>query len=202
MVFWDLAAAAASSIFILILICALGAALAIGPKDPRPILHPDARRDTGALCIYVAIPALAFSSIGATVHWEELKEVWDLLLWCLLVKVVGALMSGLAATYLRLDGEFRAAFCLAGTFGNSGSLPLIMMGTLCYDKSVLQFMENSDTCVQNSYAYVMLYVTCWQIVLFGEFVQYMFAFVDFMFSMIKPSCPFQDLLGPCSNDTW
>ena len=92
MVFWNLAAAAASSIFVLILLCALGAALAIYPKNPRPILHPDARRDMGSFCIYVAIPALAFTSIGATVHWDELKEVWDLLLWCIVVKLVGALM--------------------------------------------------------------------------------------------------------------
>ena len=196
MVFWDLAAAAASSIFVLILLCALGAALAIYPKNPRPFLHPDARRDTSTLCIYVAIPSLAFASIGATVHWDELKEVWDLL-WCLVLKLVGALMCGLATTYLRLDGEFKAAFCLAGTFGNSGSLPLIRMGSLCYDNSVhgeLRYLRSELLCLHHALCHLLADRLIW----WDYDDQHIFLSIFFFFNFVN--LLLQDSLGPFSND--
>lgn len=122
----------------------------------------------GVLCINIAIPCLSISSIGATVHATQLAEVWDLLLWSLGGIVVGGLLAfATSRWFLCLSTEVEAAFILAGAFGNNASLPILMMATLCTQKVVLRRMDDADTCVTTSYAYLMVYVSVFSFCLYG-----------------------------------
>ena len=172
MVLWSLVQSASLSMAVIVLISAVGVLCSIYPRSGRPILSPDARRDMGALCIQVAWPCIAVSSIGAAVHVEELREVWDLLLWCLAAKLVALALTG-GAIWLLLgaeDGEMRSALLLMGTFGNAGALPMLMMGALCEQPVVRDRQASKDACLQDSYAYIMVYVAMWQLCMFGAFL--------------------------------
>jgi predicted permease len=135
MLIGELIAASASSMAVVVIIAGAGALCAKYPTT-RPLMGPDARRDMGALTIQVTWPCVAIYSVGATMHAHELSVAWDLLLWCLLSIVAGGALSLLAAQRLRLDREFFCAFLLAGTFGNTGSIPMLIMVRIASDRAI------------------------------------------------------------------
>ena len=167
MIFLELVKASASSMLCLVLICIIGGLGAIYPSG-QPMFAPNARRDMGFMTVNLALPCLCISSIGSTLHGKELSVVWDLLLWSFAnIAGGGSIALAVSRSFLHLKSEAEAAFCMAGAFGNSLSLPILMMVTLCRQDVVLKHFSDAEQCTTISYAYLMTYVIVFQMCLYG-----------------------------------
>jgi len=173
MILLELISATVQALFIVLVICSFGIACSLFPKS-RPILNPEARRDLGSLLLQVASPAIAVASIGSKVHLDELVELWDLFFWCILSCALGLLTSVLFTRVLipslRCDPLFEGAFTMAATFGNTGTLPIIILDVLCETQVLTKRMGNAADCAADARAYVMIYNVSWCILIFGLYI--------------------------------
>jgi len=143
------------------------------PKS-RPILNPEARRDLGNLLLQVASPAIAVASIGSKIHLDDLIELWDLFFWCILSCTLGLLTSVFFSRIffpsLSCDPLFEGAFTMAATFGNTGTLPIIILDVLCENRILAKRMGSATDCAADARAYVMIYNVSWCILIFGLYI--------------------------------
>lgn len=133
----------------------------------RPLLHPDARRDVGRVCITLCWPCLAITSIGAAVHTEDLARVWPLLIWCFVQNLVALGICKVVTRFLSLDPVMETVFCLAGSFGNSAALPMLMMKTLCNSSVLAPRFADESECLAQSYASIMVFSAAWSVGMFA-----------------------------------
>ena len=162
----DLIKSSAAAMVVVILISGCGCLCAIFPRS-KPLLYADARRDIGDLSLKVLWPCLTVASIGPSIHIEHLAAVAELLIWCLLVVGFAAALSYATAKALRLNTVSSAAFILAGSFGNAGALPMLMMDTLCSQPVVLEHMVDQGECVEISFAFIIVFTIAWTMIMFG-----------------------------------
>lgn len=166
-----------SSAFAMLRVLLVSASGVIAAKFPRaegkeqttvrPLLHPDARRDIGRLCITLCWPCIAITSIGAAVHVEDLARVWPLLIWSFVQNIVALALCRCVTRFLCLDPVFDAAFCLASCFGNSAALPMLMMNTLCNSAVLVTRFADEAECLAQSYASIMVFTAAWSIGMFA-----------------------------------
>jgi predicted permease len=163
----ELVEASAVAMVTVIIIAGTGALCAKYPKEPRPLLGPDARRDIGDLSLKVLWPCLTVASVGPTIHLGQLADVGELMVWCLLSIGGAGLLSYFFSKALKLDPLFAAAFTLAGAFGNAGALPMLMMDSLCVQPVVLTNMDSYEMCVETSNGLIIVFTMAWIFVMFG-----------------------------------
>lgn len=74
------------------------------------------------IVVYLASPALVFSSVSRSTLAAE--ELWQLLAFTVLMMLIMAAVSGVAAKVLRLNRKTASAFTLSGTLINAGNFGL------------------------------------------------------------------------------
>eukprot|EP01063_Lacrimia_lanifica_P039375 TRINITY_DN8634_c0_g1_i1.p1 TRINITY_DN8634_c0_g1~~TRINITY_DN8634_c0_g1_i1.p1 ORF type:complete len:486 (+),score=182.33 TRINITY_DN8634_c0_g1_i1:1388-2845(+) len=156
--------AAAGSVGKIVAVCAVGYFCSRYPKD-EPYMTRDIRKGIGRLLLEVLVPILAAHSLMTTVSLETVGKRWPLLLWSTLSIVLGAVCASLFARALGLTGAYRRGFTVAGSFGNSVGVPLLMMGALC-EGDILR-AQYGDSCRDLAYGYIMFYGIPWRFAMFG-----------------------------------
>lgn len=133
----------------------------------RPLLDPEAQQNVGRLSLHICWPCVAFISIGAAVHIDDLKKVWPIPIWFFVQALVSLFLGAVSVRILRLDQSFSRAFILSCCFGNGAAVPMLMMNVLCEEEFLRSEFLDYDECVNQSYSAIMLFVAAWSFTMFG-----------------------------------
>ncbi|KAH1241484.1 Protein PIN-LIKES 1 [Glycine max] len=127
--FWKLYIASFMSILKLLLITALGAFLA---HDRFNILRENARKHLNAMVYFVFTPALIYSSMSNTLTFRSMVMLWFMPLSILLTYIAGTVLGWILIKTIRVPHHLHGLVlgCCA-----AGSLPLIVVPTICKDKN-------------------------------------------------------------------
>jgi len=120
--------------------------------------------DLGRLVYYVSLPCLLFSKIAYVISAEELGTVWGMDAICM-IHVFGAMLISFVLSKLcGLNSVERVGFQASMMFGNTGSLTIAVLGTLCYIEPLQQ--EAGPMCMHDGTAYVAFYLLGQNLIMF------------------------------------
>eukprot|EP00850_Spirogloea_muscicola_P014408 SM000103S09500 [mRNA] locus=s103:354447:357734:- [translate_table: standard] len=126
--FWRLLGSSWPPVARVLLLCAVGAALA----TPRVgVLTADARKLLNKLVFIVFLPSLVFFNLGSAVTLQKVLDWWymplNVLICCLVGSALGWLVTFICATPRQHRSLTIACCCI----GNVGNLPLVLVATVC-----------------------------------------------------------------------
>lgn len=157
--------AAAGAMVQVLLIAAVGYVCAKRPKDPGPLLAPDALGAISRVANDVFLPCLSCAVLGANINVANLKGDWVLLPAGVVATALGYAVADLTAYVLRPTPALKPALRVAIAHPNAFALPLLLLQYLCERPSVNEeFGGEEDTCVSEAAASLCLYLTAWHFV--------------------------------------
>ena len=126
------------------LISLVGVLLSIYPKAD-PLLTPSIMKKLSALTTVIFVPALVVQSLGSSISFELLQRFGILVFLCLLIIFI-SYANTYALRWLHEDDPklFLAVLVAAGS-PNAISMPLLVMKTICEDKTVNADYEDDST---------------------------------------------------------
>jgi predicted permease len=133
---------------------------------PRPhgLLRKENVKFMADLTFLALVPCFLVVSLGKGTNGQVLLESVSLLLWSGIQLLVGLLLGGYAFERVaKPERHFAVAFKLAATFGNQGSLPLLLLSSLMRSAA----FADDPTAYQRSAVYVFVYGIVWSIALWG-----------------------------------
>jgi predicted permease len=157
------AASSASAMLSMALFCAIGMVFGVVPR-PRGLLTNETTRAFSQSVFYIFTPALLISTFGAKLSAETLTESGGILLWSALHLVVCALVGWLAVRFLHTPApHFRQTFLNSITYGNSGSVPLLMLAALSKSPQ----LAADPGALDRGTVYIFLYMLPFNVVFWG-----------------------------------
>ncbi|KAL0019914.1 hypothetical protein WJX77_007779 [Trebouxia sp. C0004] len=149
----------------IVLMCCMGALLA-----RQGVLHGQARQHLGQLVFFIFVPCLTFTKLASSVDLNNLAIWWPLPVNTALSILMGLLIGWLTAMVIKPPKELRMHVIVATGLGNVGNLPLVIVATLCDEKTSLFARDLGAQCGQVGIAYVAF--SMWV----AGFVQYSVAY--------------------------
>ncbi|KAI3433898.1 hypothetical protein D9Q98_003700 [Chlorella vulgaris] len=117
------------------------------------------------MCFFVFVPTLTFAKITQAVSLDSIAHLWPLLLNLTLSVMLGLCLGLLLNRLLRTPIEFHTHALIACGFGNVGNFPLLVVTTLCHDKTAIFFRTLGADCEHLGIAYTAFDIaaaTLWQ----------------------------------------
>ncbi|TKY68935.1 transporter C5D6.04 [Spatholobus suberectus] len=134
-----------------LLITAAGTFLAINRFD---ILSETVRKNMNTMVYFVFSPALVCSSLAKTITLRSMIKLWFMPLSILLTVIIGTTLGWLLIKITRVPHRLRGLVLGCCAVGNLGNLPLIIVPTICKEKS--NPFGDVDVCYRNGLAYASL----------------------------------------------
>ncbi|EGD80797.1 hypothetical protein PTSG_01386 [Salpingoeca rosetta] len=129
-----------------------------GKVGPSGIVPDRALAPLSSLVTNVFLPCLIFSSLGATLRQDVLKDSWPSAVFAPVNMGIAALVSWLVAIPF-VPRKFRTEFVLASSVPNVGPMPLVMMEVLCDQE---QLASETD-CFDRSVTFIFVHVFGWSL---------------------------------------
>ena len=157
--------AAAGAMVQVLIIATVGYVCAKRPKDPAPLLTPDALKVISRVANDVFLPCLSAAVLGARINVANLKGDWVLLPAGVAATALGYAVADLTAAILRPTPALKPALRVAIAHPNAFALPLLILQYLCERPAVKEEFDNDeDTCTSEAAASLCLYLTAWHFV--------------------------------------
>ncbi|XP_004515379.2 protein PIN-LIKES 3-like [Cicer arietinum] len=146
------------------IIAALGAILAL---QSIGILRKNAKKHLNIIVYFVFTPALLYSLLANSITLGSLVMLWFLPLNILLRYIIGSTLAWFLNKTIRVPRHLHGLVMGCCAAGNIGTLPLIIVPTICIEGSHL--FGNVDVCTRNALAFTSLtsavgHICCWSIV--------------------------------------
>lgn len=159
----DVLVASVSAVMKVVIISIVGVICALRPKS-NPLLTSDLLSHIGRLSNLVFLPALVFSVIGANVTAAILASYWPLLLADSVARLIYYTITTIAQWLIPVDKSTKRAMKLAILFNNSGSIPLLIMQSLCEQPLVnADFGGDEDECFARATSMIFVYLISWHL---------------------------------------
>ena len=157
--------AAAGAMVQVLIIATVGYVCAKRPKDPAPLLTPDALKVISRVANDVFLPCLSAAVLGARINVANLKGDWVLLPAGVAATALGYAVADLTAAILRPTPALKPALRVAIAHPNAFALPLLILQYLCERPSVKEEFDNDEAaCTAEAAASLCLYLTAWHFV--------------------------------------
>ena len=157
--------AAAGAMVQVLIIATVGYICAKRPKDPAPLLTPDALKVISRVANDVFLPCLSAAVLGARINVANLKGDWVLLPAGVAATALGYAVADLTAAILRPTPALKPALRVAIAHPNAFALPLLILQYLCERPSVKEEFDNDEAaCTAEAAASLCLYLTAWHFV--------------------------------------
>jgi predicted permease len=148
-----------------LIIATVGYVCAKRPKDPAPLLTPDALKVISRVANDVFLPCLSAAVLGARINVANLKGDWVLLPAGVAATALGYAVADLTAAILRPTPALKPALRVAIAHPNAFALPLLILQYLCERPSVKEEFDNDEAaCTAEAAASLCLYLTAWHFV--------------------------------------
>ena len=157
--------AAAGAMVQVLIIATVGYICAKRPKDPAPLLTPDALKVISRVANDVFLPCLSAAVLGARINVANLKGDWVLLPAGVAATALGYAVADLTAAILRPTPALKPALRVAIAHPNAFALPLLILQYLCERPAVKEEFDNDEVvCTSEAAASLCLYLTAWHFV--------------------------------------
>lgn len=120
----------------------------------RGTLNKQGCSTLAALCFFMFVPALTFSTIAKSVTLESIRHLWPLLANMTLSVIVGFIFGYLSPCVLHTPSAYKGIVTAAIAFGNVGNLPLVFVSAFCGDKNSIFAQVLGAECESLGTAYV------------------------------------------------
>lgn len=112
--------------------CALGSLLA----QPRiNVITPHATRLLSKLVFTLFLPCLIFTELGESMTWSNMLHWWFIPVNVLLSYFTGCIAGVVVAVVCKPPPQFFRFTVVMTGIGNSGNLPLAIIGSICHGQS-------------------------------------------------------------------
>lgn len=162
--------------------CALGTLLA----QPRiNIITPSATRLLSKLVFALFLPCLIFTELGASMSFSNMLKWWFIPVNVLISNFIGCIAGVFVALICKPPPQFFRFTVVMTGIGNSGNLPLAIIGSLCHGQSH-PFGKHCNT---SGVAYVA----------FSQWVAVIVIYT-FVYHMLEPPEEFYELVSDDNSD--
>ncbi|WMV56922.1 hypothetical protein MTR67_050307 [Solanum verrucosum] len=127
----DLLVAASMPVIQILLITALGLALAL---DRFAILGEDARKHLNNIVFYICNPSLISSNLSKTITYESMKRLWFMPLNIFITFIVGSILAWVVNQITKPPKHLRGLVIGCCAAGNMGNMLLIIIPAVCKEK--------------------------------------------------------------------
>ncbi|CAM9369562.1 unnamed protein product [Chrysoparadoxa australica] len=135
------------------------------PKK-EPLLDKETVRKISQLCSLLFLPCLVTASIGASLSVEKLAEFGPLLLFSVAAHILSACLAWLCGKLLPVDRVVYKAVTIAIIFPNAGSLPLLLMESLCEQPLISANFPTPAECFEEATSMIFGYLLVWHLLFF------------------------------------
>ncbi|CAM6100881.1 unnamed protein product [Calypogeia fissa] len=144
---------------------AIGAILAHPLLD---VVNPSSTKLLSKLVFALFLPCLIFTELGAQVTLENMMRWWFIPVNVLLAAAIGCFVGCIVATVCQPPRRYYRFTVIMTGIGNTGNLPLAIIGSICHNKD----SPFGSTCQQTGVAYLS-FSTWISVILVYTFVYHM-----------------------------
>ncbi|KAJ7551042.1 hypothetical protein O6H91_07G131200 [Diphasiastrum complanatum] len=156
--------------------CGMGSALA---HPVINVINPEACKLLSKLVFALFLPSLIFTELGKSVTLGEMKDWWFIPVNVLLSAVIGCGIGYIVALVCRPPPQFFKFTIVMTGIGNTGNLPLAIIGSICHGWNTF-----GARCNQNGVAYIS----------FAQWVAVIIVYT-FVYHMLEPPMEFYELVS-------
>ncbi|XP_024356647.1 protein PIN-LIKES 2 [Physcomitrium patens] len=157
--------------------CALGTLLA---QPKVNIINPAATRLLSKLVFALFLPCLIFTELGESMTFQNMLHWWFIPVNVMLSYFIGCVAGVLVALICKPPAQFFRFTVVMTGIGNSGNLPLAIIGSICHGQS----QPFGNKCNQSGVAYVA----------FSQWIAVIVLYT-FVYHMLEPPEEFYELVS-------
>lgn len=146
----------------------VGAAMALFPRS-SPFLPRSSLQKLSQLALFVLLPALLWSTIAQSLTMEVLSEAYVVFLWSLGNMLISFVVALLLRRVVDPPGWFRRPFVVVLAFGNSGSMPLVLLEILAR----MEPLAKRPDALDRASTYVFIWLIAWFLVYWSVGIWYL-----------------------------